>query len=560
MIITCFSWIWIGISSLILGFAVYKLLNGIEKSTRLTPTMTVALGLSALAVYAEIFSLFYRVNVEANLLLLGIILLLTFLLRKDLCYTIAGWLRAAGKWRVLFILCLVPLLSLCASMQICSGDTFLYHEQAIRWIEDYGVVKGLGNLQTRYAFNSSFLCLQALFSLKFLTGGVSLHSVNGFICWIFLSYSICGMKVWKEKKPFLSDFARLALTIFVAYNAKEMTAPGTDIFPLCLVAFIVSEWFSLLEEQCAETAPFAELCIVAVFCVSLKLSAAMLVLLTVRPAYFLIREKKRKEIFAYLFAGVFVMLPFFIRNYYLSGWLVYPFESIDLFDVDWKIPVETVQTERWRTLVSTREVYSLPNYDPNCEFKVWIQRWFRIGMVGKKYIMLLDVVSGAGALAAGLRRGIRKKDWNFFHVSATLVIYLVYWFFSAPNVRYVRTVIYLLPLLLLGFVMAEIRRKWSGTFSKIFICLTAAVSIGFLVKDAKYERRILNWPYPYSVFFTGTAYELDGQTIYVPDIKNYISYEYFPSALLEETLDNIELRGETFADGFRTKDGVKYLF
>ena len=49
-------------------------------------------------------------------------------------------------------------------------DTELYHGQAVRWMEEYSAVKGLGNIFRRSAYNSSFLCLQALFSFKFVFG------------------------------------------------------------------------------------------------------------------------------------------------------------------------------------------------------------------------------------------------------------------------------------------------------------------------------------------------------------------------------------------------------
>lgn len=60
-------------------------------------------------------------------------------------------------------------------------DSDLYHAQSIRWIEEYGVVPGLGNLHERFAYNSSFFALSALFSMKFLCG-TSMHTMSGFFC------------------------------------------------------------------------------------------------------------------------------------------------------------------------------------------------------------------------------------------------------------------------------------------------------------------------------------------------------------------------------------------
>ena len=65
-------------------------------------------------------------------------------------------------------------------------DTALYHNQAIQWIEESGVVKGLGNLHNRLAYNSSFFALQALFNWASVCGQ-SLHGMNSFIAIVFSS-------------------------------------------------------------------------------------------------------------------------------------------------------------------------------------------------------------------------------------------------------------------------------------------------------------------------------------------------------------------------------------
>ena len=75
-----------------------------------------------------------------------------------------------------------------ASTGIIHYDTGLYHAQSIRWIEEYGVVPGLGNLHTRLAYNSASFCLSALYSFAFL-GGQSYHCVAGFLA--FLLAVVC---------------------------------------------------------------------------------------------------------------------------------------------------------------------------------------------------------------------------------------------------------------------------------------------------------------------------------------------------------------------------------
>ena len=54
-----------------------------------------------------------------------------------------------GKWLAVGTLFLIWIYF--TSKGIMHYDSDLYHAQSIRWIEEYGVVKGLGNLQVRFA-------------------------------------------------------------------------------------------------------------------------------------------------------------------------------------------------------------------------------------------------------------------------------------------------------------------------------------------------------------------------------------------------------------------------
>lgn len=72
-----------------------------------------------------------------------------------------------------------------ASQKPEAYDTALYHAQAIHLIEEYGCTKGLGNLHNRFAYNSSFLCLQALYSWASIVGQ-SLHGMNAYIAVILV--------------------------------------------------------------------------------------------------------------------------------------------------------------------------------------------------------------------------------------------------------------------------------------------------------------------------------------------------------------------------------------
>ncbi|MBQ2608911.1 MAG: hypothetical protein II586_00960, partial [Butyrivibrio sp.] len=112
------------------------------------------------------------------------------------------------KSRILYLVVFF-LMAYGTSNGIMHYDSDLYHAQAIRWIEEYGVVKGLGNLHVRLAYNSAAFPLSALFSMKFLQLDRSYHVMAGFFA-LVLAWECVELKsIIRRGNIIISDFARL---------------------------------------------------------------------------------------------------------------------------------------------------------------------------------------------------------------------------------------------------------------------------------------------------------------------------------------------------------------
>lgn len=115
-------------------------------------------------------------------------------------------------------------------------DTGLYHAQAIRWIEEYGVVPGLANLHSRFGYNSASFALSAFFSETWLIGR-PMHCVAGFFALLCACKCAAGlMAFWKRKKCEYRFF------IYRRDLLSDSSVPG-DGFPgvrlFCNVGFIL---------------------------------------------------------------------------------------------------------------------------------------------------------------------------------------------------------------------------------------------------------------------------------------------------------------------------------
>lgn len=561
MLLVLLSWCWIGITAYLWGTGVHYLLSRFSGYRKKCIDMTIMLGLSFLTVYAQVFSLFYKVGTVAAIVLLAVNAVLLFAFRNEIQQEIMTLMKWKGKRLTLLVLCIIGIVVLVISSgRVTHYDSYLYHAQSIRWIEEYGIVPGLGNLHNRLAYNSSIFSLQALFSLSFLVGQ-SLHSINGFLAFVLITYAVLSMKVFRHRKFFASDFLRL--TIFVMYNDSFsyilITSPGSDFPALGLAAYIFVKWVSYLEDKETEEAPYACLCLLAVYAVSVKLSAGMLVILTLGPAISLIRKKKWKQIVMYLTLGIMIIAPFLVRNVVISGYLLYPYEALDLFSVDWKMPAYALEYDRneikaWGWGLKNVNLFDTP-------MKEWFPLWF--SDLGGKLRLLFgaSILSIIITLPLGLWRGINKRSWDFLLVYVTMSACFLLWFLGAPSPRYGLIYMAFLPLLILGEAAARLKLseaiKWTAPLvMAVWMIFSLQPMIkGALAQEWIYKKRCADYDNLDCV-----VYMLDNQAIYVPERGDQAGYYAFPSTPYSARLDKIEIRGNSLADGFRMREEYRNAY
>ncbi len=552
MLVNMINWIWILGTCFILGLGATRILYGKEHIGG-SLDMLLMRGLCAATVYAQMFSCFGKVGGWANVLLGILALALMIMLRKPLAGYMAGCVGSRRFCRYFIIAVSVGGILLWVSSGSTSlYDTYLYHAQAIRWIEEYGVVKGLGNLHNRFAYNSAFFCLQALFSWRF-TLNRSLHSLNCLVAAIFIVYSISTLSVWKKETLKISDFLKLAFMIYFMGDEvlRALSAPGSDVMTQGLVLYIAAKWAELREKKEQEIMKYGELCIFVVWAVTIKLSSGGMILLAVYPAVMLLKEKRFRDIFKLLAAGIAVLLPFLARNVIISGYLLYPYSAIDLFQVDWKMPASLVDFDKREIMAWGRGMKSIELY--NAGFKQWFPVWYLTLNIWYKILFVINILCIIALIVRLFSQWKKRKiDWIICVLAATSAIQLLLWFFSAPLTRYGGAYLLLLPaicLWLCGVFRPETRAASCITaYGVIGICLF------FLIRfDCKWVDMSLIKPQDYYYMpYKEVAWE--GLTIYVPTEGDRIGYHCFPSTPSEYRLDSIELRGNDLSEGFRVRD------
>lgn len=556
MVAVLFNWLYIFFTTVCLGYAfsifIEKKLHYKAESLH----SLAAIGLVIATVYVQIFSIFYKVGFVANLILFFACIGIAVLHRKQLKANVKIYGKQLFSAKGIVVLLLVFMWGYFTSRGIIHYDTDLYHAQSIRWIEEYGVVPGLGNLHVRFAYNSSVFALSALYSMKFLLGQ-SLHAISGFFA---LLLSICVLDImgsWKEKRFRLSDFARIAAIYYLTMICDEVVSPASDYVIMCTIFYLVIQWLSLLEasgEKRESIVPYALLCVGGVFAVSLKLTAGLILILVIKPAYRLIKEKRWKEIALYIGMGILVILPWLVRTVMISGYLLYPFPALDLFDVDWKIDaaaaaLDSAEIKTWGRAIYDASKVGMPIWE-------WFPNWFQTTLSGTEKLLILADVGALFVLAVIAIWQICRKRWDeldFLLVMAAVASSYLFWQISAPLMRYGYSHVLLVVVLTAGYLICNLKKRgqWLNWFVYIIVI---GIGIAKLVPLFSYATAVGRQLYYVNQKDYGSyeneVYEINGESFYYPLEGDRIGYEAFPSSPMRA---EIEFRGETIEEGFRRR-------
>lgn len=541
------NWGYILITILLCGFAFSKFVEKVFHYQMKNLIEMQFFGLVVVTVYAQLFSLFGGVGIAANLLLIAACIVIFAVWRK------AIFNMLCEKWKARSIIYKITVVMLTLAWCYCTSrgymhyDSDLYHAQSIRWIEEYGIVKGLGNIHVRFAYNSSIFALSALYSMRDLAGQ-SLHTVNGLIALLLSIELLEGFK----RRFALSDFARLGAFYYLTLIYRDIVSPASDYCVMCLVFYIVIRWLSYLEAEENRIAPYGLLCVMCVYGVTLKLTAGVLLVLLIKPAYVLLKERRCKEIAVFFVTGLFVLVPWVVRTALISGYLLYPFPALDVLNVDWKIDaasaaLDAAEIKTWGRGLNNAALVGL-------SIDEWFPNWFQTTLPATgKLLILADMACIAVCVGIGVRwliKAVRKENVrdraNCFLVLAAVAASYLFWQLSAPLLRYGYAYVLVLITLTAGILYQNIRR--SGRFLYFAVVLFVAVKtisfVGYLTETAAK-------PYYAAQQDYGTydldCFETEGATFYYPKSGDRTGYADFPAIPRKIA---VKFRGKDIKDGF----------
>ncbi|MFZ4813346.1 MAG: LIC_10190 family membrane protein [Phototrophicaceae bacterium] len=441
------------------------------------------------------------------------------------------------------------------------ADFALYHQQVILWNLESPIVAGLGNLHGRFAFNNSSFLYAALVDVWPLTG-VGNHIAASLHIMALLALGLWGLArvIQRELLP-ETLFAALILPI-VAWAATQneyLRTPDSDLIPIVLAPVMGVMLLRLLGKRAPH--PQAEtLLMVALACggVVSKLSFAAYGGLAILLALWASRGLTRwRWAVGVAFGGV-IIGAWLVRGVILSGYPLYP-STLIAFPVDWRVACEAANAEAaWVYSWARNPGQPYQDVLGNWRwFPAWVTRVLR-----RDFEVFTPLLLAGLALALGIfwRRGMINGAAHRPPPTNAVILYLIapigaliFWFVTAPDVRFAGSLFWMLANGLLALVLTDVACTSPQAVRAGVIVLALVLT---------YDRRIefdAYPPAPETGFYSAPMPELEarttnsGLTVYIPtDNQSCYRAELPCTPHYDENL-SLRVTGE-LSGGFRVEN------
>lgn len=331
MLLITISWIYILFTTINLGFIFDKIV-GIKNNNFV---ITSFFGLFTTTILASLWAIFGRINIEFNILILIINLLTTFFFRKELIsiyQLFYSQLKLLSRNLSLFLFVITLfIIAQCASIPFLI-DNESYYIQTIKWLNEYGFVKGIANLHLFLGQTSGWHITQSAFNFSFLYK--NFNDLSGFCLLLGNIFAIQKLNEYTKNNSI--NYLIIGLMPFLnLFFFQFISAPSPDL-PVYILSFLILFYFMEYYKKPTNTT-FHILFILALFAIYIKITALPLLLFLVFIYFKNIKNLKINLIIPFSISIVTLLL-FIIKNTIISGYPLYPIHYFVWPNIDYAFP------------------------------------------------------------------------------------------------------------------------------------------------------------------------------------------------------------------------------
>lgn len=315
-------------------------------------------------------------------------------------------------------------------------DTAAYHIQVIRWLNEFAIVPGLGNVHTHLAYNQSYFGFLAL--LKAFP-----YFDKGFELGPLIIFLIIGMALIERTKKSFALFIYIPFILYlIAHSAgSTLFSPTPDLvtgFVEIILYIILLDYFF----QKNNTVKYKELLpilfLLSCYLFTVKLSAFIfslaLISLILSP---LLKHFNNHKTFLIkiLFFCFLMVLTHILRGYILSGAPFFPSTFLSI-NFPWAVPVDIANKD-------ALDIYSVAR-NPNLPTEMvlgnwdWLSHWVenRFSLANKIYTCIAGALLLLNFYLYSVGRRLKTVHSYIPFMLMPPLASIIFWFLTAPDFRY----------------------------------------------------------------------------------------------------------------------------
>ncbi|MEN2412754.1 LIC_10190 family membrane protein [Flavobacterium mesophilum] len=387
MLLIAISWVYILFTTTNLGIGFDKILNLKNKDF----VTTSILGLFFVTILASIWAIFGRINIEFHIFLgiLNIFCLLKFRNEIHSLYQsfLANLKQLKNSSKIFLSIISVLILAQCASIPFVI-DNESYYIQTIKWLNEYGFVKGLANLHLFLGQNSGWHITQSVFSFSFLYK--NFNDLSGFCLLLGNIFAIQKLNEFYQNQN--SNYFIIGLfPLFNLFFFQFISAPSPDI-SVYIFSFVLFFYFL---ENYKKTTPeiFNLLVILVIFLFYIKNTTIVFTLFPIILFAIHFKTLSGANLVKPIFLSIIVFTLFIVKNMIICGSPIFPskiFNSV----TDYALP-DSIQVFYYNELKSYGYFVTTEQYNSLSAGDLFLQ-WIKLpklnGLFNKISIILIVIV------------------------------------------------------------------------------------------------------------------------------------------------------------------------
>jgi hypothetical protein len=457
--------------------------------SRSIDTGTIWLGLVVILCGSEVIHLFFPLDwkVSLGIVIVGCVAGATSSLSVYKSSIRSVWLGLKCYPFVTTVVCVMVVTCCLSALRVPNNfDSGLYHFGSIRWLNEYPIIPGLGNLHMRFAFNQSyfnFLALANIYPLwnqGYVAGGLFL---------LLLTAATIIETAYLEKKPWFW-ICGTALFVYVASLTTSVSNPTPDtaiaLFQIVIFLFLFRAVSLIGYGQIAsslsppvprllnlERSDYPLKDLILALCLSgtivtIKLSSVAFAAGSCIIALFYfcrLTEIKTKVLLKFVVFLTVFQLIHVLRGFLLSGAPFFPSPFLAIWSFDWAV-FHGVANYESKLIYSWARAPGELHPDRILDNWAWFEPWFnRLPVYFKASVSL---ATGLALWAIIYVRNETRK--NLVHLRPTATLFLpiflsfVFWFLTAPDPRFLGSVLVLF-VVISGWMVSQILSVSSKKYS-----------------------------------------------------------------------------------------------